>query len=1418
MKGLVDRYLKAWKQHPKYKAVLILLLPSFAFAGLTEETQIHLQEMSPAFRQYLVRGWHEPDSGAAWTGKDKEDATIRIPVAEGLSYDVLLFPQVIPLDKFSDPYEAEILVNDKVIQTLTAEELLAMIEITVPRWALKADSVEVSLRCPLFSPKERGESPDDRWLGIKIQRVDILPWRREGLAMKRDERVVGIFCDADAPQKGASSDPHYLARLLRESQIPVEFLSAQDLASVSVLDPERMDLVLLPYGPVFPSGARNSFQRFLRRGGGFVSMGGYAFHHLYGEGFGEELLLNPCFDKGLASWGIHEGQEGVTMVYDEKTGRTRQGCARLSVEQEVPVTWYALAAEFPVPPTGSHVALDGYVRTENVREGAGAYAAVTFYDQNDRRITWMDTNQRIGTSPWTRIRGRVPVPEGTHQAALSLLLHGHGTAWFDDLHLRTVPPPLNTGGGRPADFLEVEPDQISVFDAGYPLEHVTSLAPAEGQTFFDRDAVLQGSLQGMAAVGMTGAQWYCTSQEKCRFLPILQAKDRFGRPRGPIGAVMWNYQGLYKGSVWAFFGVDNMDLFSAENPGLCQGLVRLVHALRSPLFLHETASDLACYRTGETVRLRTSLSNYGSEERNMVVRLSIVDTVTGEAVLTEDRRVKVAVRSTETVQTEWTPRAFDSDLYRIEAVLLDGKREIDREDTNGFVVWKEETIRQAPRLSLQKNVFQIGGRPLFMTGAQQFWASQSMRTCSPLTIARDFEDMRDFGVRIARSFMMWQLRSDHEERRFRDMMVYLAHRAGVVMYHEGTGAFPASSDDLAEERTRARYLAERYGDLPLFCVDHRNEPSLRLSEPLSSQWGDLNSYRRAREGADRLAEWSRELSREMHALRPDLLISVGFLQEGNNASVVKDPLWASEGLDFMNRHFYGPLRRFPSQFKEIDMRYRGVPPSTGEFGSRTHPAGGGNFESKEDQFTRYEFISHYALGLGGAFVCNWHWRDPWESIFSYGIFRQDHVPKDIAKVYRAIGLLLGSFRPVYKEPNVFVLLPDAHRLSYFPLNESLYRCLNAMINLRVEFGVIHEANLDELPQGCRAVLFPLPYLPAQETLDRLEGFVRKGGFLYLSGDLCYDDTDLKRSHPERLVKLCGATSDSPALEGLKKLGRAEDSIRPTGALPDLGAYQGRCRLTMTLQGAKAASEDGEGRPVAVVNGLGKGRVLFSADPVEVDEDALGESQIYNAFLSMAGIQGLHLSPSDVPHHCFEVHTQRGSAFVLYDRQEASRHEPFHMGLPKPFQEREIVPTRLHDSDLTLGLAPMKPGFAHIAADGSLLALESQGDVLYRGTKVLETDTHCIVVSLDGKDLRQSESLLFVALYPGRVRLFTEKEALRGILGQLRGGRWHSLTDQPLTQDGESLTMTTTDDSSLEIILIGTDLAGTKRRLETLAGF
>jgi hypothetical protein len=91
---------------------------------------------------------------------------------------------------------------------------------------------------------------------------------------------IAVLHEPTMPIVGAGSDPERIARLLAQHQFDVELLSAAQFADPGVLDPSRFGTVIVPTGQSFPAAARANFLRYLRGGGNFVSLGGYAFHHL----------------------------------------------------------------------------------------------------------------------------------------------------------------------------------------------------------------------------------------------------------------------------------------------------------------------------------------------------------------------------------------------------------------------------------------------------------------------------------------------------------------------------------------------------------------------------------------------------------------------------------------------------------------------------------------------------------------------------------------------------------------------------------------------------------------------------------------------------------------------------------------------------------------------------------------------------------------------------------------------------------------------------------------------------------------------------------------------------------------------------------------------------------------------------------
>jgi hypothetical protein len=137
----------------------------------------------------------------------------------------------------------------------------------------------VSLRCGLYNAV--GAAWFDNWTlveGSEAKRFDEVsePGRRSG----RAKGVAAIFREPGFPFQGAASSPEKLAEILNEVGVETHFLDAAALSDRAQLRAGLYDLVVLPYGASFPASARETMIRFLHGGGGFISMGGYAFNDL----------------------------------------------------------------------------------------------------------------------------------------------------------------------------------------------------------------------------------------------------------------------------------------------------------------------------------------------------------------------------------------------------------------------------------------------------------------------------------------------------------------------------------------------------------------------------------------------------------------------------------------------------------------------------------------------------------------------------------------------------------------------------------------------------------------------------------------------------------------------------------------------------------------------------------------------------------------------------------------------------------------------------------------------------------------------------------------------------------------------------------------------------------------------------------
>lgn len=967
---------------------------------------------------------------------------------------------------------------------------------------------------------------------------------------------------------------------------------------------------------------------------------------------------------------------------------------------------------------------------------------------------------------------------------------------------------INTRSGRPGDTMGLDADQIGVFDPSYELRRAVALRAAPAQHLMASDWRSETPAAGFAAIAMTGSNSPVFPDVQGRWTPLVQALDRFGRERGPVFAMVQNHAGPYARAGWAFCGVTDQDLFDGRFPAVDQALVAVARRLAAPAFVHSLRTNLACYRQGEAVVV--------------TLQTRLPAGVTGRVRLEVDGAAIAALPAASGEQTHtatWEPKVFARDLCRVRAVLEVDGRAAD-EMTTAFSVWDDAVVRAGPSVSQRDNVFGFRGIPTFLSGANQTGMMWYSANENPQVWERDFEMMGDYGLNLLRILHFSPFAKEGAAaksardpldlrqqplvtQRQTDAMVQLAQQHNVALFLTLHDWMPVelSDEGLAAQRQWAAFWAGRYRDVPGIFYDIQNEPSVGLPDNagtrslleawLSRRYGSLAKAREAWGcpagqplplGLDRNAPWESLQARDLDRFRAELftrwtaanlagvragdptaMATVGHLQTQTAA----DKLVGSAGLDFTNTHFYGGVSDYRAILKLIDRRFEGKAFSLGEFGAReahdarTHGQTGDPADASVPYFLA---VGHYALGLGAAFVACWDWKDFRDCVFPWGVTHADLVAKPVLEAYRNQAMLFRTARPRYQSPAVYLLVPDSHRFGAHSdaLHGALARAANWLLSCNASFGVLNEEALERLPASCRALVWPLPYCPTDDSFARVRRFVEAGGALLLTGDVRFGED----RRPDRLGRL-------------QELGLPAAAGAPRPPFPP---------------------DAGLSREVAT-GACGKGSVSWVPFPLELDGNAAG-SALYRAFLDRAGVARLRLDPDDGSVHAFDVPVVDGAALVLYNDSAIRRNV--------------VVSGSAAAGRLDVELDGRSTGYV-LVAGGRVLAAEGDGRVAVDGRVVLQGEGHGAVVALDGADLAASGLRLVLPFGPGKAILPVApgQPAPAVEIGEFRGGQWQTLGSESPTAGGVALVIDAGAPFDLRLVAAPERLPEARRAAERL---
>lgn len=1269
---------------------------------------------------------------------------------------------------------------------------------------------------------------------------------------RRQHPVAAILRDR-LPVRGAASDPQVLAESLSATH-QIVYVDARQLGDASGFNRERFDLLVLPYGETFPLAAWDTVQKFLANGGDMLSVGGYAFRspvvekdgkwEFYDEEVRQESGPNLLTDiSGTGSgWKRSNPLHAVVSTADAPEIGTHVA-AKVELAPNVWEQSASWSFDLAASGEGTQFFFQCWIRTLDVQAAPDGYAyvGVEQLEENGEpayaaRITFEESR---GTREWHRVERLFYLVPTCHKLRVHIgLKKATGTLWGANFRLEHRSPQarINTQFGFPEDSLIINPRQVGMFDPDFRLKRAAKLRPAGHQSAAGAGSEWTGDFHGYAATAVLG-------MNNARWISLLQSFDHLGRKRGAAGALAHHSHGVYARGSWAFFGVDNVDLFAH---GSEQGhtLLRAVgRTLVLKCFVHECSSHFASYKDGEPVHLRVLVSNYGREAAALRLRWEVMPADGDQIAFKMSQRIHLTPGQTSPVETSWHPGNFPSDCYRVVATLLVLDEEIDQIET-GFNVWKHRTLAKGLAFEFKDNYFQVNNRSVFLQGTDDYLHTFIDQDENPLTWHEDAQGCHDSCIDVYENLMGLrgpQQRPTEAWWRWIDAMLLNVQRVGGAFF-PGMLIFSntaVSNKDLADQQAYVRSFASRYkdaagimyylnGDLELhdpnlpdlqklyneylqkkYGSDAALRSAWKVTPPEaamgqlkirsgSQDWGDVRTLDDFRFRTQVVRRWLNALHDSIREADKTHPVTAEFYQMPVSGI---DLLLALDKLDLANFGYFNTkdedFYRFPQTCKFLDQSMRGKGINVGEFGVKTHPAWddtGYYIESRSEKYEQAYFlaIAHYAFALGASKIQNWCWKYPADLPFEWGInYQHDLVPRDVRAFYRNSGLLFRHLQPRYEPSDVVLLLAGENRMGGqgSRVVEGQLNSIRLLLDHRVRFATLADDYLESLPANVKTIFYPLPYCPSDAIVERLTKFVDRGGQLYLSGDISYDPLR-QRTRTHRLKDLCGLEFVAERFPNIQYQHGALQTAPKDALWPNYMAAPG---IVTRTAGANILLQATDGTHVVTEFRRGSGLVIFSSDPVELHGDPRYQNYskaFYHALLSRLQLSGEAMEPVDAPVHCFRVPSQDDRQIVVLVNHDADR------------LVRDITVSS-SGTPVRMTLQPRMSGIVVSAPGKGIQAVESSGDAFAGEQLLIATNLHVMAISFNEESLLEGRGLLLLPMGEGEIRI---PKALRWrkpvvLAGEIAGSRWHQIERLlPVVTAGE-LVLPITADRALSILIV-----------------
>lgn len=380
---------------------------------------------------------------------------------------------------------------------------------------------------------------------------------------------------------------------------------------------------------------------------------------------------------------------------------------------------------------------------------------------------------------------------------------------------------------------------------------------------------------------------------------------------------------------------------------------------------------------------------------------------------------------------------------------------------------------------------------------------------------------------------------------------------------------------------------------------------------------------------DMFSSWVRGMVGAIRETGSRQLINIG-QDEGGVTNRVLNQFYVTAGVSFTTNHTY--WQDDALLWDSVVAKRPGVPNITGETGYQ--PAWNPDGQWRYDELTG-SAIEERKLALGFAAGSSGAMQWDWAREVDFGMQRSDGSAKTWESMMRDLGAFAKQAAPYatgITPADVAIILPQSLQMSTY--NTQALAAQQAAVRAlyyynRVEAYAVGEFQIDTLGSP-KLIILPSAYGLSSQAWAAIEERVRNGATLLASGPFDADE----HLHPTGRLHTLGIEATLEPLHA-----REEVLHAPAGDLP----LQYPAMATTILD--RNTMADGKNWQEVT---LGKGKVLFSALPLEMNTDLASIAQVYAYAIKTAAIPrtyattvtnpGILICPTILPHATLYVLT------------------------------------------------------------------------------------------------------------------------------------------------------------------------------------